>query len=651
MSGNKRTGRDGAAVLATVALAVLPTVAFLGMAWHSHAVREASVWLDLFSPYILLDLAALCACASAYGAFRKRDANSRANTRWPGNPLASYPSFGLVLGMGSLMFTLPLVHVWAAAPSLYGCIGGLLPYSDAFQYYDGAVRLLAEGRLDAWNSRRPINALLFTVRLALAGGDLRGALLIQAALLGVSCALLALVIARDRGLTAGLLLFAILYAVAREHVRTTMSEALGLTLGALAATILWCGARDGRRYVVAFGLMMMTIALNARAGAFFTLPALIVWAGWALRDPGGRFAWRSAALATAAVAMAFVVNSFWLKAYGAGFGAGNGNFAFTFYGFSTGHPGWTRLYVDHPESRLFSEAAVNHFAYSQALENARRRPLDLLLGIWRGTVQWSHGLWAYTRAILSLVPYESHLNAFFQLLLAIGAVRWLWMNRGGRITWLLVAANIGLLASGGIVFPDIGHRGLVVSYPMLFLVAALGASAWRRLPEGRTRPITDGPPGTPWPAIFLSLTLILAASLGPAVAHGLGEARLIDPADHPADEDVLIARIGPGTPYIDVLAPGSEKSTFVPRIRDEDLARDVADWPEHLAGVDPSGRLHGPAVVMLAYNLQRDRPGTFWVVGPPTIRPERWRTVRLIGKIRQAGWFRYFYVRDYQPED
>jgi hypothetical protein len=80
--------------------------------------------------------------------------------------------------------------------------------------------------------------LLLTVRLALAGGDLRGAMLIDAALLGLSCALMAREVARDCGAPAGFMLFAMLYVIGREHARVVGSESLGLTLAALASTVL-----------------------------------------------------------------------------------------------------------------------------------------------------------------------------------------------------------------------------------------------------------------------------------------------------------------------------------------------------------------------------------------------------------------------------
>ena len=106
-----------------------------------------------------------------------------------------------------------------------------------------AYLLEMQGSLDSWNCRRPLNALLLAVRLSIMGDDLRGALILQAALLGFSCFLLAWTLAKDYGLGPSMLIFSILYSISWEFIPSTQSEALGITLGSLATTILWSAAR------------------------------------------------------------------------------------------------------------------------------------------------------------------------------------------------------------------------------------------------------------------------------------------------------------------------------------------------------------------------------------------------------------------------
>ena len=106
--------------------------------------------------------------------------------------------------------------------------------------------VLINGHLDPWNLRRPINASFLAVRLRLAGGDLRGALVIQALLLGLVSLLAARGVARVAGQLAGLTMFGGLFAFASQYVSVTLSEALGVILGTLAFTVLLEGVMARR---------------------------------------------------------------------------------------------------------------------------------------------------------------------------------------------------------------------------------------------------------------------------------------------------------------------------------------------------------------------------------------------------------------------
>jgi hypothetical protein len=636
------------AVPAAVAAAVAPVVGFCLAFWRSAPVRDAVARVDLISPYALMSLAAALALTSLALAIlrRSRQPQSGARARETQGLILELPATGFLLAASAVIFFLPLLHLWASALSVYSSIGGLLPFSDAYSYYLGAQRLLVEGRLDEWNSRRPLNALLLTVRLALTGGDLRGAMLIDAAMLGASCCLMAREVARDCGAAAGFMLFAALYLISREHVRVVGSESLGLTLATLASTLLWRGSRDGRRSIALLGLTMLTLALNARAGAFLTLPALIIWAGWAFRGSQRRYEWRSGAAAAGAVLAGFGLNALLLEMYAGHFGLGHDNFALTLYGLTTGQPDWTRLYADFPASKQMEGGELAHFAYAHAWQNLRDRPIDLLGALATGMRWWRLAFSAYIREVLSLVPGDSRLNDAFQAAIAIGVVCWLWLAKKERSTWMVLSAAAGLMLSAPVVFPDGTFRALVVSYPLFFLIAALAATAWQHRAEAlASSPRVER--GCIWPAAALSMTLVVAGFVGPAIAHALSPFQPVDPVTAPDSREVLVVWVGPGTPRLDILAPDSTESSFAPRIRDDDFARDMSQWPEHLVAADPSGRLHGPVTIMLAYDLQRDRLEMYWIIGPPAMRTDTWRTLQLIGQVRKDEWFHYFFVCAY----
>ena len=61
-------------------------------------------------------------------------------------------------------------------------------YSDAAGYLAGAYHLLAEGTLDEWNQRRPINAALFAMRLIGSGWNVDLAKWLQAVAVALAAA-------------------------------------------------------------------------------------------------------------------------------------------------------------------------------------------------------------------------------------------------------------------------------------------------------------------------------------------------------------------------------------------------------------------------------------------------------------------------------
>jgi hypothetical protein len=179
-------------------------------------------------------------------------------------------------------------------------------------------------------------------------------------------------------------------------------------------------------------------------------------------------------------------------------------------------------------------------------------------------------------------------NDVLQAFIALGVACWLWRSRRDRSTWLILSALTGFILSAPVVFPDGLFRALVVPYPLFFLVAALATRPWRQRPEA---PVSSPrlERGGVWPASFLSAGLIVAAFIGPAIAHRFSRARMVEPLNRTEGTQALVVRVGPGTPRLDVLAAGSAEGYFVPRIRDEDFARDLSEWPEHLTGVNSSG--------------------------------------------------------------
>ncbi len=130
-----------------------------------------------------------------------------------------------------IAYLVQLFASWESGGSSWFTIGGVVPWSDSYAYFGGAQRLLFDGQLDGFNSRRPIHAAFLASELAFTNLDLRKTLVIQAVLLGVASYLAARAVARDLGPLAGLALFAGIYGFGRVGVHTVMSETLGRDAG------------------------------------------------------------------------------------------------------------------------------------------------------------------------------------------------------------------------------------------------------------------------------------------------------------------------------------------------------------------------------------------------------------------------------------
>src|SRR5258708_28535574 len=196
-------------------------------------------------------------------------------------PLGRFFSITLVF----MFFALSLGGLWETGQSQSTVLNGIVPLFDASRYYSDALRLIAGQDLSSFSARRPLFAGLFAVLLTISGRNLMVALAILAATTAAACYLAAREIQRTHGAEAAVLVLTILYLFYRYNNGLVMSEGLGLSLGVLGFALIWRGASELQQRLVWFGLFVSTLALNARAGAFFVLPFVLVWGGWIFSRP------------------------------------------------------------------------------------------------------------------------------------------------------------------------------------------------------------------------------------------------------------------------------------------------------------------------------------------------------------------------------
>jgi hypothetical protein len=357
-----------------IAFPVAVVGAFIAFGWTAEWFREG---LGSIAPYVSSLLWGTVAAVLGFSLIR----------RFVGVPVSfsASPRFRFLLAPSALAgsviaYLVQLFGSWERGGSSFFTIGGVVPWSDAYAYFGGAQRLLFDGRLDGFNSRRPLHAAFLASELAFANLDLRKVLVIQAILLGVASYLAARAVARDLGPLAGLALFAGIYGFARVGVHTVMSETMGVALGALAFAALWSTLRRPSPWRVAGGLFLLALAFNFRSGPVLLLLTLPVAFAWLLRG-SGRVNWRVLGLSAAAIIIAVAANYVAIFTFHGDRQNLNSAANYWVYGMARGFPGWSsqpvswyQIYEDHPEIIEMSEAERNRFVAARARDELRSHP-------------------------------------------------------------------------------------------------------------------------------------------------------------------------------------------------------------------------------------------------------------------------------------
>jgi hypothetical protein len=389
--------------------------AFVALGWTAEWFREDLGWL---APHMSTLLWGTVAAVLAFSLIRRvthRPEGSRV-PRALGFLLAPSALAGSVIA-----YLIQLFGSWERGGASWFTIGGLVPWSDAYAYFGGAQRLLFDGQLDGFNSRRPVHAAFLASELAFTNLDLRKVLVIQAVLLGVASYLAARAVARDLGPLAGLAVFAGIYGFARVGVQTVMSETLGVTMGALAFAALWRAVRRRNVWQVVGGLFLLTFALNFRSGPVLLLLTLPLAFAWLLRGRR-RVNWQVLGLSLAAVLLALSANYIVIFTFHGDRQNLNSAANYWVYGMAKGRPGWSQpatwaqVYVDHPEIIDMSEAERSRFVATRAHEALRDHP---------GTFARSYveGGWKYIRATGDYItaPVSSYRVVAYALALVLAA--------------------------------------------------------------------------------------------------------------------------------------------------------------------------------------------------------------------------------------
>jgi hypothetical protein len=435
-------------------------------------------------------------------------------------------AWGLPLAM--LAFLMPLCAAWELRPgsgnTAFAALFGRIPWGDAHGHFEGARRLLAEGAFPPFSGRRPLNAAWLATRLALTGGSLAAALVVQALLLGAAAFVAARALAIRSGVSAALAFFGLLVGLTSDYLPSAATEPLGVTLACASLAVL-LGAR-GRLLPSLAGLWLLDLALQARPGAQVLLPSIGLWIVWTCRGRRLQALAGCAGVAALGVALTASLNAL----YGTKDASASAAGAYPLYGLATGS-NYRQIQEDlGPElARLPDDRARTRLIYERAWQRLRAEPGVAVRALGRNLRKFVgkappvlYGIvspqalvisaWERAEPTPEVRARDRWLGRALLALAAVGLVLHLRRARAEeRVFWLAVA--LGITASAPVVYGDAGLRGLAASFPFLCALVATGFAV-------RRRTLLDATARAAQRVLVAGAAALLAAALvGPALAR------------------------------------------------------------------------------------------------------------------------------------
>ena len=506
--------------------AALPTTVLIK--WS--AVAAALARLEPELPYVILVLCLAGAAASWHKA-SSTDGEQRLARfygRW---------GFFLVLALYVFSASAQWAGVLRPGDLSWASIAGLLPFSDAGDYFADASDSARFGVWSDVSARRPMAAATRTSLAFLSGYSYSVMVLLQAMLLAGVTFLASVAVSRWRGVWAGLVFAAISIMIVEAYVPTSLTEPLGLFWGFLAVPPLLHALRTKSLVSALFGLAVTTVALLTRMGAMFIVPALGLWIAWCF---GANLVQKTKATVLVVIVLLAVAGANWLLVriyadpqdqYQTG-----SNFAYTLCGISIGEDwsGCPKRYRSEFAAQPDDRARVRYL-YAKALDNLRNDPRTFAARLWTGVSGFvSDAPNILLQGYMLVVPPKWFPQGLCVSLCFLAASFMLVARSSPqeRLFWLLLV--LGTVTSAAFVYVDDGRRVLVASYPLLavgFTMGLVGPRRCRAVAGERYTRFHAMPTENAWSlataAVVLTCSIVLPA-LAIHLAHSIPTVSIVE---------------------------------------------------------------------------------------------------------------------------
>ena len=473
----------------------------------------------------------------------------------------------------SILLALRLSFLWTSGYSNDMVIGGLIPFRDGFDYYHGA-RFISVGQLISNSSNgatwRPLFPGFLSSMLFIFRQNFQWSLAVLVILVGICYYLSAYLINRNIGSFAAAVYMSLLYFYIQPLIGTAYTEPLGLAFGCLGFVLLWTAAKKQNVLDMILGLIIFTMALSVRAGAFFILPALILWSGWAFRDQK-RFSLKYAGIAAAALVITFMaINTVYNRLIVQPGGVPFGNFAATLYGQVVGGAGYNWAFRVLP-----SRNAI--FIYRAAGRYFLAHPLSFFIGAFKAYRDFflpQMGILSFLTG--SEFPWLGILLWIIASLLLLWGLFKSFRNFARPESSLLIAAFAGILVSIPFLPPiDGGIRIYASSMPFVFVLAAMAI--------GKNFPVTETAEGQDGYTVTVKTMSIILGTLTvilPVMILHINRQPVVTATSCPSAHVPYAVIVNPGS-YIDLIPDATTSCGRVPEIC-------LRDFQQNITSNDPS---------------------------------------------------------------
>lgn len=505
----------------------------------------------------------------------------------------------------TILFALGLAGLWASGGTQSILLSGLIPLSDATNYYIDALRILNGSEISDFSAMRPFFPGFLSLLLWLTGRNLMAAVGILTAITGMASYLASREIQRTHGAETAIFFLMMIFLYFRHHSGTTMSESLGVPVSLLATALLWKGISAKQKNIFLFGLVLLTLALNIRPGAMFVLPAVLLWGGFFFRGDK-RFSAVFFLIGSVLVLAVFLLNNLMIKALAGPDATAFSNFSWALFGLVSGGKSWTYIFEVHPE--VFSlpastqGRAVLELIFKQFLQDPSLA-YQGALNYWK---IFFSSTWYNAYAFAAGENYWVNEATRYGMYLLCGLGLWKWFrNRNDPYAGLAIAGAMGVLASVPFVPPTDAYRVRLyaATIPFFVLLPGIGmAFLAGKLPARWFQPEREQA-GSFTVEVF-SIVMIVCMLLAPLLQDA-GTKPVVAESACPAGSTRIVVAFDAGTsvniqrenvPFLDWM-PDYHMSVF------RGNAHDLADT--HLTGRLAS--VNPPATLFYALDLVSNR--------------------------------------------